>query len=108
MENVGTVNLFVDDLTSRTPVELQQAIISLAQSGIEENFRLDFKEKWEPGNHCPSIAAFANSYGGLLLLGVTDDRQSFPGIPVPAKSDLKTQLASVIASRISPLPVIEI
>src|SRR5258707_16515 len=101
-------NLFSDDLTSCQPAELQQAIMNLAQSGVEEKFRLDFKEKWEPDKQCPDIVAFANSYGGLLVLGVTDDRQSFPGIPVPSKSDLKTQLASVIATRINPVPLFEV
>ncbi|MGD0014746.1 MAG: ATP-binding protein [Bryobacteraceae bacterium] len=101
-------NLFLDDLTLCEPVELRQAIINLAQSGVEEKFRLDFKERWEADKQCPDIVAFANSYGGLLVLGVTDDRQGFPGIPVPPKSDLKTQLASVIATRISPVPVFEV
>jgi hypothetical protein len=101
-------NLFVADLTTCTPKELQQSIVSLALTGIEENFRLDFKEKWNPDKQCPDIAAFANSYGGLLILGVADDRRSFPGISVPQNSDLKTQLASTIATRISPVPVFEI
>jgi hypothetical protein len=90
------INLFVDDLVSCTPAELEAAIIGLAQSGIEEKFRLDFKEKWEPDKQCPDIVGFANSYGGVLILGVADDRRAFPGIPQPPKSDLKTQLASVI------------
>jgi hypothetical protein len=41
-------NLFLDDLTSCPPTEFQQAIVSLAQSGIEEKLRLDFKERWLP------------------------------------------------------------
>jgi len=102
------LNLFLDDLALCTPTELQQAIINLARSGVEEKFRLDFKEKWEPDKQCPDIVAFANSYGGLLVLGVTNDRLNFPGIQAPAKSDLKTQLASTIATRISPVPIFEV
>ena len=64
-----SLNLFVDDLTASDPVGLQQAIVNFAQTGIEEKFRLDFKEKWEPDKQCPDIVAFANSYGGLLILG---------------------------------------
>jgi predicted HTH transcriptional regulator len=98
-------NLFMDDLTLWSQAELQEAILDLARSGIEEKFRLDFKEKWEPDKQCPDIVAFANSYGGLLVLGVTNDRLGFPGVQPPSKSDLKTQLASVIATRISPVPL---
>jgi predicted HTH transcriptional regulator len=101
-------NLFLDDLTTCGPVELQQALINLAQSGVEEKVRLDFKEKWEPDKQCPDLVAFANSYGGLLILGVTDDRNGFLGVQLPAKSDLKTHIASIIATRISPVPLFEV
>src|ERR1700733_9549704 len=101
-------NLFLDDLTTCAPSDLQKAIVSLAQSGVEEKFRLDFKETWEPDKQCPDIVAFANSYGGLLILGVANDRKSLPGIPVLSNSDLKTQIASTIATRISPVPLFEV
>jgi hypothetical protein len=103
-----SVNLFEDDLTSLTPDELRTAIVGLAQAGIEEKFRLDFKSTWDPQKNVQDVAAFANTYGGLLILGVADDRESFPGIPGPRNSDLKTQLSSIIASRISPPPLFEI
>jgi len=106
---MGTIiNLFADDLTAATPAELTQAIVQLAQAGVEEKFRLDFKETWEPDKQCPDIAAFANSYGGLLILGVSNDRLRFPGIASPKNSDLKTQVASVIATRITPVPIFEV
>jgi hypothetical protein len=101
-------NLFLDDLTLCPPAELQQGIVSLARSGVEEKFRLDFKERWDPDKQCPDIVAFANTYGGLLALGVANDRSSFPGIETPPQSDLKTQIASVIATRINPVPIFEV
>ena len=101
-------NLFTEDLTTATPSDLEQAITQLAQSGIEEKFRLDFKETWEPEKQCPDIAGMANSYGGLLVLGVSNDRQRLPGIAPPKHSDLKTQISSIIATRISPVPVFEV
>src|SRR5262245_31221152 len=76
-------NLFTDDLIACQPAELEQAIIQLAQSGVEEKFRLDFKETWKPDERCQDVSALANSYGGLLIVGVSDDRQRFPGIPIP-------------------------
>lgn len=102
------LNLFTDDFTSCQPLELQQAILALAQSEVEEKFRLEFKETWNSDEQCPDIAAFANSYGGLLIVGVTNDRQGFPGIPVPPKSHLNTRLASIIATRVSPVPIFEV
>jgi len=51
-------NLFLDDLASFPLEEIQQAIVGLARSGVEENFRLDFKERWEPDKQCPDIVAY--------------------------------------------------
>jgi hypothetical protein len=103
-----SVNLFEDDLTCVTPDELRVAIVGLAQAGIEEKFRLDFKETWDQEKRVQDVAAFANTYGGLLIFGVSDDRQRFPGIAGPRNSDLKTQVSSTIASRISPPPLFEV
>jgi hypothetical protein len=101
-------NLFINDLTLTTPTELADAMVSLARSGIEEKFRLDFKAIWQPERQCTDIAAFANSYGGLVVIGVSDDRQLFHGTPSPKNSDLKTQISSVIAARIAPVPMFEV
>jgi hypothetical protein len=81
--------LFVDDLTNTTPPDLEHAIVQLAKSGVEEKFRLDFKEIWDADKQCPDVAALANSYGGLLVIGVSNDRQRFPGTVPPKNSDLK-------------------
>jgi len=101
-------NLFTNDLDSATPAELALAIMQLARSGIEEKFRLDFKETWEPDKQCPDVAAMANCYGGLLIIGVSDDRQRLPGIVPPRNSDTKTQVSSTIATRIAPVPIFEV
>src|SRR5258708_403000 len=106
--NMAIDNLFTDDLTNSQPLALEQAIVKLAASGVEESFRLDFKEKWDAEKQIPDIVAFANSYGGLLIIGVSDDRQRFPGTPSPKNSDLKTQISSQIATRISPVPIFEV
>ena len=107
-ENMPIENLFMDDLPAATPADLEKAIVQLAKSGVEEKFRLDFKELWQPDKQCPDIVALANSYGGLLIVGVSDDRQRLPGTPPPTNSDLKTQISSTIASRISPVPLFEV
>lgn len=107
-KHMAIQNLFSDDLTTVTPPDLEQAIVQLSRSEVEEKFRLDFKEIWNADKQCPDVAALANTYGGLLVVGVSDDRQRFPGTPPPKNSDLKTQISSQIATRISPVPIFEV
>ncbi len=48
--------------------------------GVQENIRLDYKETW-PKKLSKSIAAFANTLGGLILIGVKE--------PLPAGGSAK-------------------
>lgn len=42
---------------------------------MRESETVEFKEKWEDNSGLKALSAFANTRGGLLLVGVTDDHQ---------------------------------
>ncbi len=48
-----------------------EQVQELAGQDAPESLTLEFKEKYSPGV-VKSIAALANTYGGLILIGVTD------------------------------------
>jgi len=76
----------------------------------KEGTRLDYKVDI-PKNLGKIITAFANTYGGLCILGV-DEKNGIPtniiGVPNPTGSDIKTQIANIIRSNVYPPPMIRI
>ena len=73
-----------------------------------EGYLLDFKEELSD-RFLHSVAAFANTFGGLLILGVKeDDGRPHEIVGVNAKGELKTQVASLIASNLFPSPPFDI
>lgn len=109
------IDLYADDLTAPEDQELYETIrvftrMDLAQTErTQEGYLLDFKVIW---NDAPlkAVAAFANTFGGLLLIGVSDkDGRADEIVGVPSqRHELKTRIASSIASNISPTPPYEI
>jgi hypothetical protein len=99
------IDLFTDDLGAATNDELYSAIESFAKANVNEGWRHDFTLEW-----CDSalkkVAAFANTFGGVLLVGVkkqkTDLVCELRGVDSP--SEYKTRIASSIAANISPTP----
>jgi hypothetical protein len=66
-----------------TPIEsidLSQ-ILSFLGTGIREGFALDFKENF-PSNLEKTLAAFANSYGGIILIGVEETATGSAVVPI--------------------------
>jgi len=64
----------------------KDAIRRVADSRITENDAFDFKADLQPAEHQrKTVAAFANTRGGFLIFGVTNDRQivgvANPGAP---------------------------
>lgn len=58
-----------------------EKIQEIAAAGVIENDRFDFKANLQPPEHQrKTVAAFANSDGGFLVFGVTDDRR-VEGVP---------------------------
>lgn len=108
------LDLFRDDLTNATSAALYSTILAftrLTESAADrprESFVLDFKEAWND-SAIQTVAAFAHTFGGLLIIGVVDQ----DGIPaqcvgVEVRGELKTAIASSIATNILPAPPYEI
>lgn len=109
------IDLYKDDLTAPEDKDLYSAIevfarIALPQTErMQEGYLLDFKGTWSD-SALTTVAAFANTFGGLLLVGVSDKfgrADELVGI-ASQRHELKTRIASVIASNISPTPPYEI
>ena len=54
----------------------------LVSQNLPESLTLEYKETYSPGL-VTSVAAMANSYGGLILVGVTDQAQPNRLVGVP-------------------------
>lgn len=77
--------------------------------GQEEGTRLDYKDQ-VPQDLGDVVAAFANTYGGLIVLGVSKTNKTpttIPGI-LKKQADLKTQLTSKIVDTVYPRPLFEV
>jgi hypothetical protein len=74
-----------------------------------EGWRLDYKAD-VPKNLGELVAAFSNTFGGLILLGV-DERDNCPvaisGIAV-SRGDLKTRLVNMIVDTVHPTPLMSV
>lgn len=70
---------------------------------------MDYKlalEEGRPKSWLKSVSAFANSHGGHILFGVTDDTHEAVGLQDPQADASK--IAELISSRISPAPRYEL
>jgi hypothetical protein len=103
------IDLFTDDLGALANDELLSAVESFAAANVNEGWRHDFTVEW-----CDSalkkVAAFANTFGGLLLVGIKKDKSDLRcelrGVDSP--NEYKTRIASSIAANISPTPNYEV
>ena len=88
-----------------------EAIRTVAASGVNENDIYDFKADLQPAEHQrKSVAAFANTRGGFLIFGVTNDRKlegvTNAELPRDFGSKLTTALEPSVEFRFgAPLPV---
>ena len=109
------VDLYKDDLAAIGDPELYAAVEAFTRVAqpptdrAQEGYLLDFKATWGD-TALKTVVAFANTFGGLLLVGVSEDHgraDQLVGI-VSARQEQKTTIASSIASNISPTPPYEI
>lgn len=103
------IDLFTDELNSLSDDELFWAIDEFAKAQPNEGWRHDYAEKWGD-SALEKTAAFANTFGGLLLVGVSKQKEDIVCelVGVDSKSEYKTRIASSIAANISPTPLYEI
>lgn len=100
-----STNLFIDDIGRLANDDLFGAIEEFAKAQLVEGWRHDYTEYWDETS-LKNIAAFAHTFGGLLIVGVRKQKRDavceLPG--VESESEYKTRIASAIASNISPVP----
>jgi hypothetical protein len=105
------IDLYKDDLITPADQDLYAAIelfirmTSPQTERTQEGYLLDFKATWSDSS-LRAVAAFANTFGGLLIVGVSDkDGRADEIVGIASKrQELKTSIASAIASNISPTP----
>jgi len=73
---------------------------------LPEGTRLDYKDQI-PQSLGDTVAAFSNTFGGLIIVGVQKNRKTpstFNGVARPTNSDLKTAIVNKIVSTVQPRP----
>jgi hypothetical protein len=115
MGHMADIDFYKDDLTAPDDKDLYAAIEIFARMNLpqaertQEGYLLDFKAIWSD-TALKAVAAFANTFGGILVLGISDkDGRADEIVGIPSqRHELKTRIASMIASNISPTPSYEI
>jgi hypothetical protein len=117
IENMTPVDIdfYKDDLAGPEDKDLYSAVEIFARVALpqaertQEGYLLDFKAIWND-TALKAVAAFANTFGGILVIGVSEkDGRADDIVGVPSqRHELKTRIASMIASNISPTPPYEI
>lgn len=103
------IDLFAIQFSSLGNDQLYSAIVEFAQAQPNESNRHDFKSVWT-SDAVKDVAALANTFGGLLVIGVAkgQDDPEARLIGVASSSELTTGIASSIATNISPTPSYDI
>ncbi|PYV29359.1 MAG: hypothetical protein DMG22_23210 [Acidobacteria bacterium] len=104
------IDLYKADLARISSAELYEAVKSFTRVDEDldqrprEGYVLDFKQEWGD-KALQTVAAFATTFGGLLLIGVSEnDGRPDKCVGVQEKGELKTRLASIIAGNMVPVP----
>ena len=71
-------------------------------SEYDKKLKLEMKK---PKSWCKSVSAFANTYGGSLIFGISDDNQII-GLENPVKD--AEIISEMIKSRLDPIPEFKI
>jgi schlafen family protein len=110
-----SIDLYKDDLIKASGDQLYDGIENFVRLGDppekrpREGYSLDFKVEWGE-TALRTVAAFANTFGGLLIVGVSEaDGRPHKLVGISSrKSEEKTRIASSIAGNISPTPPFEV
>jgi len=107
-------DLYSADLQRISSSELFDAISEFTQINrpLEdrppEGYRLDFKRDLSV-TFLHAVAAFANTFGGLVIVGVSDvDNRPDAFLGISINGELKTHVANLIAMNLTPCPPFDI
>lgn len=97
----------------RRPLKLSsikfEHFYQLKNEQIEEGYTIEYKAEWNKDltdkHLCKTIASFANSSGGWLFVGISNDG-SIKGIK-KQKCDFSQQVGNLLAAHTSPIPVFD-
>jgi Schlafen, AlbA_2 len=103
------IDLFTADFQQLENDALYNAIAEFARVSPNESNRHDFKLQWT-NETMQDVAAFANTFGGLLFVGIAKGQNDAHATLVGVESDaeLTTGIAMAISTNISPTPVYDI
>jgi hypothetical protein len=82
----------------------QEMVEHFCQLGIREAARVDYKQDF-PSDLAKHVAAFANTHGGLILIGVRTDQENRPLIPIDGiefERGISERVYQICVSSISP------
>src|ERR1700684_1035980 len=100
-----SVDFFSDDLEKFSNDEKYVALCEFCETQTSEGWRLDYAEMWDD-RALEKVASFANTFGGILIVGVRKSKSDTVPVPVGVKCNVeyKTKIASSIAANVSPVP----
>ena len=103
------IDLYTADFLQLQNDDLYKAIAEFARVSPNESSRHDFKLQWN-NETIQDVAAFANTFGGLLFIGIEKGQNDLHAVlrGVPSTSELTTGVAMAISTNISPTPVYDI
>jgi hypothetical protein len=103
------IDLFTAEFDRLKNDDLYNAIAEFARVSPNESNRHDFKLQWT-SETVQDVAAFANTFGGLLLIGIEKGQNDVQPLlrGVAAASELTTGIAMAISTNVSPTPVYDI
>ncbi len=102
-------DLYFDDIEDRSYTDsmILADVEALVRSGQREGTVIDYKSDVSEQDNWPqTVAAFANSFGGLMVFGVegkNDQPRRVTGFD-PKGVEIKTKLTSIVIDRIQPRP----
>jgi schlafen family protein len=109
-----STDLYTANFGLITETELYKGVQDLTRVDLPipdrspEGYLIDFKEKWSDKS-LRVVASFANTFGGIIIIGVSENGGKADKIVGEASSsELKTRLAGAIAANITPTPLYDI
>lgn len=85
-------------------------VLEFCNQKIQEGATLDYKKDF-PNNLQKTIAAFANTMGGLIIIGVDEDDENKPKLPIEGidfERGISERIMNIILSNITPPLIPEI